>query len=221
MTTPSIAFTRSPTAGANTQSVHVATPSDGTTLLHAVRYAPRLPWPDIGRYAKWSVSSFKYGFGAECLIDNDPDTFWHSDGPQPHFITVEFPRKMAIQKLSIYLSFPLDDSYTPSTLAIRAGTGPSDLQDVRVLTLDKPDGWITFDISSEASEEGEGFKPVHAYVLQIIIVTNHMNGKDTHVRGLRVLGPLEEMIRQPQNLPLDQDPFPWSSAKFKMYQTIR
>ncbi len=34
-------------------------------------------------------------------------------------------------------------------------------------------------------------KPVHAYVLQVIIIANHMNGKDTHVRGLKVLGPIE------------------------------
>jgi anaphase-promoting complex subunit 10 len=79
-----------------------------------------------------------------------------SDGPQPHFITVEFPSKVAIQKLSIFLCFPLDDSYTPSTMCIRAGTGPADLQDVRVVTLEKPDGWITFDISSEAHDDGEG-----------------------------------------------------------------
>lgn len=65
------------------------------------------------------------------------------------------------QKISIYLSFPQDDSYTPSTLAIRAGTGPSDLQDVRVVTLDKPDGWITFDVSSEPNEDGEGGSYVH------------------------------------------------------------
>lgn len=98
-----------------------------------------------------------------------------SDGPQPHFITIEFPRKVAIQvrdasqpifafpnliyplqKISIHLNYPHDDSYTPSTLAIRAGTGPSDLQDVRVVTLDKPDGWITFDVSSEPNEDGDG-----------------------------------------------------------------
>jgi anaphase-promoting complex subunit 10 len=97
-----------------------------------------------------------------------------SDGPQPHFITVEFPRKVAVQvklyhirssielnhhhtqKISIYLNYLSDDSYTPSTLAIRAGTGPSDLQDVRVVTLDKPDGWITFDVSSEPNEDGDG-----------------------------------------------------------------
>jgi anaphase-promoting complex subunit 10 len=50
----------------------------------------------------------------------------------------------------------MDDSYTPSTIAIRAGTGPADLQDVRVLTLEKPNGWITFDVSAEPFDEGEG-----------------------------------------------------------------
>jgi anaphase-promoting complex subunit 10 len=40
-------------------------------------------------------------------------------------------------------------------------------------------------------------KPVYSYVLQIIIVANHMSGKDTHVRGLRVLGPLESAILSP------------------------
>ncbi|KAG9315127.1 galactose-binding domain-like protein [Chiua virens] len=135
-------------------STAVNLPKDGLPIMHQTRLPPTLPWPDIGRIAKWSVSSYKFGFGAECLRDGDPDTFWHSDGPQPHFITVEFPRKVAIQKISIYLSWLQDDSYTPSTLAIRAGTGPSDLQDVRVATFDKPDGWITFDVSSELSEDG-------------------------------------------------------------------
>jgi Anaphase-promoting complex, subunit 10 (APC10) len=37
---------------------------------------PNLPEPDIGHLAKWSVSSYKFGFGAECLRDGDPDTFW-------------------------------------------------------------------------------------------------------------------------------------------------
>jgi len=37
-------------------------------------------------------------------------------------------------------------------------------------------------------------KPVYAYVLQIIVVANHMSGKDTHVRGLRILGPIEYVV---------------------------
>lgn len=121
---------------------------------------------------------------------------------------------MYYQKISIYLNFSSDDSYTPSTLAIRAGTGPSDLQDVRVVTLEKPEGWITFDVSSEPNEDGDGLNPVYAYVLQIIVAANHMSGKDTHVRGLRVLGPIEDRAA-------DDDPFSFRTAAFKMYETIR
>ena len=36
-------------------------------------------------------------------------------------------------------------------------------------------------------------KAVHAYILQVIVLTNHMNGKDTHIRGLRILGPEESV----------------------------
>jgi len=177
-------------------------------------HPPILPWPDIGHLGKWSVSSYKFGFGVECLRDNDPDTFWHSDGPQPHFMTVQFPRKIAVQKVSLHLSFMMDDSYTPSTLCVRAGTGLNDLQDVRYVTLDKPNGWITFDVSTELGEEGEGFKPIHAYVIQVVIINNHMNGKDTHVRGLHILGPVED------SAPAD-DPFPFVTPTFKMFESIR
>ncbi|EJF56498.1 APC10-domain-containing protein [Dichomitus squalens LYAD-421 SS1] len=192
-----------------------ASVNDGAPILHPGKLPPRLPWPDIGHLAKWSVSSFKFGFGAECLTDEDPDTFWHSDGPQPHFITVEFPRKVSIQKLSMYLSFPMDDSYTPATIAVRAGTGPVDLQDVRILQVEKPDGWITFDVCMEPNEDGDGFKHIEAYILQVIILTNHMNGKDTHVRGLKVLGPVEAKLQ------VYEEPFPFVSPQFKMYECIR
>lgn len=95
---------------------------------------------------------------------------------------------------------------------MRAGTSPGDLQEVRAVTLDRPDGWITFDVSAEPGDDGEGLcvpsfplfpynkthnkiihfsKPIHAYILQVIILANHMNGKDTHVRGMRILGPVE------------------------------
>lgn len=188
---------------------------EGGSIVHTGhKRPPVLPWPDISNRGRWSVSSYKFGFGAECLRDGDPETFWHSDGPQPHFITVEFPRKVAIQKISILLSYPQDDSYTPATLAVRAGTGLSDLQDVRVISLEKPDGWITFDVSAEPNEDNDGLVPVYAFVLQVIILANHMSGKDTHVRGLRILGPLEDQA-------YDDDPFVFESPSYKLYETIR
>ncbi|KAH7103032.1 anaphase-promoting complex, subunit 10 [Auriculariales sp. MPI-PUGE-AT-0066] len=171
-------------------------------------------YTDISDLGTWTVSSYKFGFGAECLRDNDGGTFWHSDGPQPHFITVHFSRRMPVQKIALYLAFMSDDSYTPQSLQIRAGTGMNDLQDVRTVVLEKPTGWVLFDLSLEPDEEGEGYRPLYAYVVQVVVIENHMKGKDTHVRGMRVFGP-------PEHQKSEDDPFPFTTLKFKMYEGIR
>ncbi|KAH9848426.1 anaphase-promoting complex subunit 10 [Lenzites betulinus] len=192
--------------------------SEGAPFVIGSRNCPKYVWPSIGHLAKWSVSSFKFGFGPECLTDDDPDTFWHSsssDGPQPHFITIEFPRKVSVQKLAVQLCYPLDDSYTPANMCIRAGTGPVDMQDLRIVSLDKPNGWVTFDVCLEPNEDGEGLKPIDLHVLQILIMNNHMNGKDTHVRGVMVLGPLERKQKA------YEEPFPFWGWNYKMYECIR
>ncbi len=31
-----------------------------------------------------------------------------------------------------------------------------DLQDIRAVSLEKPDGWYTFDVSAEPNDEGDG-----------------------------------------------------------------
>jgi hypothetical protein len=47
---------------------------------------------EIGEGAVWSVSSCKPGFGVEQLRDNLLDTYWQSDGPQPHLVNIQFHR---------------------------------------------------------------------------------------------------------------------------------
>ncbi|CCO30486.1 Anaphase-promoting complex subunit 10 Short=APC10 [Rhizoctonia solani AG-1 IB] len=110
--------------------------------------------PDIGHLATWSVSSYKYGFNVDCLRDDDPETFWQSDGPQPHFITLQFHKKVAVQKIAILLKFDQDDSYTPVRLAIRAGMSLNDLQEVRYVGFEKPNEWLDFDVSMDLSDDG-------------------------------------------------------------------
>lgn len=170
-------------------------------------------YPDIGHLASWSVSSHKLGFDVNCLRDDDPDTFWQSDGPHPHHITLQFMKKVWVQKLAINLNIVADDSYTPIKLLIRAGTSLYDLQDVKTVSFDKPQGWIAFDVGAERATK-DGHRALSLYMLQILIAANHMNGKDTHVRGLKVLGTKE--------LPLRDDALlPFTSTEFKMHEFIR
>ena len=74
-----------------------------------------------------------------------------------------------------------------------------------------------------------------AYVIQVIIVQNHMNGKDTHVRGLKILGPIEYVMFRSSflicvltaahanrhKLQAHEEPFPFTTLPFKMYECIR
>ena len=53
--------------------------------------------PDIGHDAIWSVSSCKREFPISNLRDNNVDTYWQSDGNQPHTITCQF-RLVALRK---------------------------------------------------------------------------------------------------------------------------
>ncbi|EUC64879.1 anaphase-promoting complex, subunit 10 [Rhizoctonia solani AG-3 Rhs1AP] len=170
--------------------------------------------PDIGHLATWSVSSYKYGFNVDCLRDDDPETFWQSDGPQPHYITLQFHKKVAVQKIAILLKFDQDDSYTPVRLAIRAGMSLNDLQEVRYVGFEKPNEWLDFDVSMDLSDDGTGARPLHCYAIQIMVAANYMNGKDTHIRGLKVLGPHE-----PQ--PGAEDTIPYTSLAFQMHECIR
>ena len=49
---------------------------------------------DIGKLAVWSVTSAKPGNGVELLCDDRDDTYWQSDGSQPHLINVQFQKKV-------------------------------------------------------------------------------------------------------------------------------
>jgi hypothetical protein len=45
----------------------------------------------------------------------------------------------------------------------------------------------------ELIESKLGREPIRAHLVQIAIISNHLNGKDTHVRGVRVFAPRESV----------------------------
>lgn len=59
-----------------TNNIEEGTGPEPTVIQSPPGKPPILPWPDISNRAKWSVSSYKFGFGVECLRDGDMDTFW-------------------------------------------------------------------------------------------------------------------------------------------------
>ncbi|KAL8290116.1 hypothetical protein RQP46_003055 [Phenoliferia psychrophenolica] len=164
---------------------------------------------DIGSLAAWSVSSSKPGFGVEHLSDPNVRTLWQSEGPQPHLINIQFSKKQSICQISIYADVAGDDSYTPQKISLRAGTYHGDLHEVRYVEMVSPKGWQHFRLAGEGEED----EPIRASLVQIAIISNHLNGKDTHVRGVQIFAPMEPQV--------SSGLMPFRTTAFKMHETIR
>ncbi|KAL8538999.1 hypothetical protein ACS0TY_000848 [Phlomoides rotata] len=104
-------------------------------------------WDMAAKKAAWSVSSCKPGNGVASLRDDNLDTFWQSDGAQPHLVNIQFQKKVKLQLVVLYVDFKLDESYTPSKISIRAGDGFHNLKEIKVVELVKPTGWVYISLS--------------------------------------------------------------------------
>ena len=91
---------------------------------------------------------------------------------------------VSIRSIRIYLDFEADESYTPTRITLLAGTGYHDLIAFAGLDFTQPKGWI--DVPLDHVGGGEDGKTLRAFLVQVRVVENHQNGKDTHVRGLKI-----------------------------------
>lgn len=103
--------------------------------------------------------------------------------------------------MRIFLDFQADESYTPTKIQFLAGMGVHDIQEFAEMTFEQPSGWIDVDFSrvgivesDEDDEDGNAAnqidwreRPVlRAFLVQIRILENHQNGKDTHLRAVQL-----------------------------------
>lgn len=149
---------------------------------------------EISSLASWTVSTHKPHCGALSLLHPSPNTFWQSDGPQPHLLTAHFPKTITILKLRVFLDFALDESYTPTRIEFYGGVHGADYGLVQFAEWkdEEPRGWQ--DISVEGCGPGGG-DGVRARVVQLRVMENHQNGKDTHMRGVQVFARDEKVKR--------------------------
>ncbi|MFH4979365.1 hypothetical protein AB6A40_006074 [Gnathostoma spinigerum] len=151
---------------------------------------------DLSDQAFWTLSSCKTdGFGIQQLLENNIEQYWQSDGPQPHTVTVEFGRKTNISFLLLYLDYKTDESYTPSKVVVHLGSSILDLDDGLAVMFSEPVGWqvISFVVKllmivQVIDLRKSNGRASRAFVLQLQVVQNHQNGRDTHIRQMRVLG---------------------------------
>jgi anaphase-promoting complex subunit 10 len=148
----------------------------------------------------WSLSSAKPGNGVDQIRDSSVETYWQSDGSQPHAIQITFGRRVAVSHVCLYLDFNLDESYTPKRICVEAGMTLQELQTLSIVELSEPVGWCIIPIEappdpldSMAEQDNENYQPtsmpIRTHLIQISVLSMHQNGRDTHVRQVKLFGP--------------------------------
>ena len=113
------------------------------------------------------------------------DTYWQSDGQLPHLVNIQFRRKTTIKEIYVYTDYKLDESYTPNRISIRAGTNFNDLQEIEVVDLKEPVGWVKIPLKDMHD------RPIRTFMIQVAVISNHQNGRDTHMRQIKVHSPVD------------------------------
>ncbi|PTB75835.1 galactose-binding like protein [Trichoderma longibrachiatum ATCC 18648] len=139
---------------------------------------------EISNLGKFTVSSHKPGNGVEQLRSDDLASYWQSDGPQPHKLTIYFVKRVGIRDIRFYVNYNEDESYTPTKIIFKSGTSENNLIQFAAMNLASPVGWQQVPLAGVGGEP-DGNTLV-SWVLQMQILENHQNGKDTHLRGIKI-----------------------------------
>ncbi|KAG8163095.1 hypothetical protein KVR01_007573 [Diaporthe batatas] len=141
---------------------------------------------EINNLARCRVSTFKPGNGVKELLDDDLSQYWQSDGVQPHLMTMKFTRQVEIRALRFFVDYTQDESYTPTKILWFAGTSEHSLIQFASSTLTSPVGWQ--DVSITGCGGGDDSNSLCCFVVQMHVMENHQNGKDTHIRAVKAYG---------------------------------
>ncbi|KAI0463517.1 hypothetical protein LJB42_002517 [Komagataella kurtzmanii] len=139
---------------------------------------------EISNLAWWSVSSYKHNNGLKELREDNPDTYWQSDGNLPHSLKLHFSKKVSVERISLFTNYQLDESYSPQVISVYSGNGEHDLIKVATCELVEPIGWSHI-IFNGVREDGI----LNTFFIKLSFESNHQSGKDTHIRSLKVFSP--------------------------------
>lgn len=99
---------------------------------------------------------------------------------------MKFTRQVEIRALRFYVDYTQDESYTPTKILWYAGTSEHNLIQFATSTLVSPSGWQEVGITGSGG--GDDGNSLCCFVVQMHVMENHQNGKDTHIRGVKVYG---------------------------------
>lgn len=76
--------------------------------------------------------------------------------------------------------------FFPPRISLRAGTHFNDLIEVDQIELSEPVGWVCVPMKDIND------KPIRTFMVQIAVLSNHQNGRDTHLRRIKIRSPVQD-----------------------------
>ncbi|EDO15384.1 hypothetical protein Kpol_460p19 [Vanderwaltozyma polyspora DSM 70294] len=140
---------------------------------------------NISHLAHWQPSSYKIGNPIENVLDDNMSTFWQSDGVQPHELCIYFSKRMDISLIAIFISLIADESYTPRLIKMYVGHSPADALFYKNIEIRNINGWAALTFEDNRSPDNL----LKCQFVRLVLPINHENGKDTHLRGIRIYSP--------------------------------
>jgi anaphase-promoting complex subunit 10 len=94
----------------------------------------------------------------------------------------------------MYVCIVADVSRASLLTCTPPGTTFHDLEEVFLLDLEEPTGWVYVPVGTAANHGGQGVLRCH--FLQIEVLAMHQSGRDTHIRQVKVFGPRRSVGQQ-------------------------
>lgn len=88
-----------------------------------------------------------------------------------------------------------------------------------VQELVEPSGWVTIPLYTAvkvAHHQPESAEVLRAHLVQLVVLASHMNGRDTHIRQIKIFGP-----RQVATKGMNTDLSHFSSLEFEQFAHVR
>ena len=97
------------------------------------------------------------------------------------------------------------------------GSHFNDLTELQQVELNEPSGWIVIHLHEPSASESDPAtaSAVRAFMIQIAVLSNHQNGRDTHLRHIKIHSPVYDATGSTRR----QQTF--TTVQMQQYATIR
>lgn len=104
-------------------------------------------------------------------------------------------------------------------LSVRVGSHFNDLTELHQVELNEPSGWTVIHLCEPLATESESTSAttaaVRAFMIQIAVLSNHQNGRDTHLRHIKIHSPVCDATGSTRRQPT------FTTVDIQQYATIR